>query len=439
MTLRVLTLSSLFPDAVRPNFGVFVERQTLELARRDDVDLTVIAPIGIGPWPLSRLARYAWADTIPETEQWKGMTVHRPRFTVVPGVKGRLHVRGMVKAVLPLVRRLHAEKPFDVIDASFFFPDGPTATAIARKLGIPCSIKARGADIHFWGTQRATRKAVRRAGHEADGLLAVSKALRGVMVRLGMPEDKIKVHYTGVDLERFQPHDRMEARRQVGLGNVAGPVLLCVGNLLTRKGQHLLIQALRRMPDAGLALAGGGETLESLQKLAKALNVEDRVAFLGVVPHEELPLLYNVADVMVLPSESEGLANAWIESLACGTPIVITDVGGAREVVTDPRIGRIVARDPGAIVEGIKAVLAEQTDRNAIRNAALAFTWQANCTALHAHLKGLVEARATTQAALPDPQITDAPSAQSASSDRTARALAGASREAENLSLSRTA
>lgn len=384
LILRVLTLSTLFPDASRPNFGIFVERQTRELASRPGVDLTVVAPVGMPPGPLSSLGRYRALCRLPLEEQWRGLTVYRPRFPIVPAIGGRFHPGSIVRSVLPLVEGLHAQKPFDVIDASFFYPDGPAAMEMARALHLPFSIKARGADIHHWARKGTTGPMITAAAQKASGLLAVSRALRDDMVALGMDDGKIRVHYTGVDLDRFTPAaDRDAAKATFGL---AGPVVISVGALIKRKGQALLIQALSELPGVVLLLAGAGPERDSLERLAKAMGVADRVRFLDSVPHEAIPALLAMADVMALPSASEGLANAWVEALACGTPLVISDAGGAREVIDRPETGRIVSREPHAIAEAIKAILADPPDPHAVRQSALRFTWAANGDALLAHL-----------------------------------------------------
>jgi len=388
MTLNVLMLSTLFPDMSRPNFGVFVERQARELASRAEADVTVIAPVGLPPWPLSAAGRYAPLRALPRVEKWKSLTVHRPVFPIVPGIGGRLNVTTMTRAILPLVRRLHRERPFDVIDASFFFPDGPVAQRIARKLAIPYSVKARGADIHYWGKRRDTRRAVKQAADGAAGLLAVSAAMGRSMADMGIDPDKIRVHYTGVDLDSFEIADRAEAKAALGF---EGPVMLCVGALIPRKGQELLVRALVDLPDVTLLLAGQGQYRHTLEKLALDLGVERRIGFLGAVPHHKLPRIYAAADVMALPSASEGLANAWVEALACGTPIVISDVGGARELLDRSESGSIVAREPGAIAAAVRAILADPPDREAVRTAALRFTWTANGDTLLAHLRAISE------------------------------------------------
>ena len=388
--LRVLTLSTLFPDATRPNFGVFVERQTLELAAHPDVALRVVAPIGLPPWPLTRLDRYRALAALPHAEAWKGLSVHRPRFVAIPLTHGRSFVPALNRALIPLLDRLRDEAPFDVIDASFFFPDGPAAVAMGRRYGVPVSIKARGADIHHWGHAPATAQQVRDAGLSADGLLAVSESMRADMAAIGIPAERVRVHRTGVDLARFAPRDRLAGKTALG---VDGPLVVSVGALIPRKGHDIVIGAIALLPGVTLLIAGDGPERGSLESLIAALGIGDRVRLLGSVTHSDLPPLLAAADVMALASSSEGLANAWVEALASGTPVVISDVGGARELVTGDAAGRIAVRTPNAFAAGIADILAAPPASDAVRRFAQDYTWEANTEALYAHLSGLVNAR----------------------------------------------
>lgn len=381
--LRVLTLSTLFPDASRPNFGVFVERQTLGLAVQPDTHVTVVAPVGLPPWPLRREHHRALAD-LPREEDWKGLTVHRPRFQTLPATGGRFHAAALTRALTPVLDRLR----FDVIDASFFFPDGPAAVALGRRYGVPVSIKARGADIHHWGRAPATAAQVRAAGQGADGLLAVSAAMKADMVALGMPADRIRVHHTGIDHDRFKPLDRASAKAALDL---TGSIVLSLGALIPRKGHAVVLAAVARLPGVTLLIAGDGPDRAALAQQARTLGVADRVRLLGGVAHADLPALIAAADVMALASSSEGLANAWIEALACGTPVVVPDAGGAREVVRDPAAGRIAARDPAAFAEAVAALLADPLPPEDVARAAVPFSWDRNARELRAHLASLAE------------------------------------------------
>jgi teichuronic acid biosynthesis glycosyltransferase TuaC len=381
--LRILTLSTLFPAASMPNFGIFVERQTAALTAVRDFAVTVINPIGVAPWPLSLLGENARLADL-HNEQWGELDVYRPRFTAIPKIGGRLNPGMIARAVLPLAKRLHAEIGFDLIDAEFFYPDGPAAMKLSEALGIPFTIKARGADIHHWGQQPGCMLKILEAADKAAGLLAVSGALKADMAALGINADKIMVHYTGLDQLRFLPRDRAEEKAKLG---ISGPLILSVGALIPRKGQDLLIAALPALPDAMLMLAGRGDSEGDYRALASKLGVADRVAFLGSVPHDDLPALLAAADVMALVSSSEGLANAWVEALACGTPIVASDVGGIQELVKTPEAGRIVARTPEAIATAIKDILANPPSREAVAANVSAFSWDENAKQLAAFFR----------------------------------------------------
>lgn len=385
--LRVLTLSTLFPDASRPTFGPFVERQTLGLAAHPDVELRVMAPVGIPP--LGRFhARYRQLARLPDVERWKALAVYRTPFGHIPGVGGKWDARALVRALRRPLEGIRAQFPFDVIDAQFFWPDGPAAVALGRHFGVPVSIKARGADIHFWGGNPATRDQVIAAGRDADGMLAVSAALKADMVALGMPGERITVHHTGIDRDLFHVRDRASAKAALA---IRGPLVVSVGALIPRKGQGFVIDALPMLaPDTVLVLIGKGEDEAALKMQAERLGIADRVRFMGALPPGVIADWLAAADVMALPSSSEGLANAWVEALASGTPVVTCDVGGARDVVDRPAAGRLVARNAEAIARAIGELLADPPARDAVAESVASFSWEANTTALYAHLKGLV-------------------------------------------------
>ena len=195
------------------------------------------------------------------------------------------------------------------------------------------------------------------------------------------------MHYTGLDQSRFLPRDRAVEKAKLG---ISGPLILSVGALIPRKGQDLLIAALPALPDAMLMLAGKGESESDFRALATELGVADRVAFLGSVPHDDLPALFAAADVMALVSASEGLANAWVEALACGTPIIASDVGGIRELVKTPAAGRIVARTPEAVAEAVRDILTNPPTRDAVAANVSAFSWDDNARQLAAFFRDVV-------------------------------------------------
>ncbi|MCB2062459.1 MAG: glycosyltransferase [Novosphingobium sp.] len=385
--MRVLSISTLFPNPVRPAFGNFVRSQMLAASTQDEVELTMISPVGIPPWPLSLREPYRSLAKLPATSDFSGLAVHYPQFRTIPRIGGDSNPDRIVEAVLPLARALHEAEPFDIVDASFFFPDGPAVGRIAAELGLPYTVKSRGADIHYWGMRPSALTQMVEAAQGASLMLAVSEALKADMVALGMPKDRIVVHYTGLDREAFKPVERGAARALVSaLPSLGvwpdGHLLVTPGSLIARKGQAMVIEALRDLPDCHLALAGTGEDEASLRSLADSLGLNDRVQFLGHVNHDLLPQLFSAADAVVLPSASEGLANVWVEALACGTPIVVPDIGGAREVVKSPEAGRIVERNPGAIAYAVREILADPPKQEAVARTVEGFSWDRNGAAI---------------------------------------------------------
>jgi teichuronic acid biosynthesis glycosyltransferase TuaC len=203
-----------------------------------------------------------------------------------------------------------------------------------------------------------------------------------------MPADRIKVHYTGIDRAHFHVRDRVAAKAALG---ISGPLLVSVGALIERKGHRLVIQALTHVPDATLVIIGEGADRAALE--TQAAHLGHPVRFLGSQAHDVIADWLAAADAMVLMSASEGLANAWVEALASGTPVVISDVGGAREVLDRTEAGVIANADPVSVADAIKQVLARDADRHAVAATVDRFSWEANAAALYDHLKAVVAQR----------------------------------------------
>ena len=199
------------------------------------------------------------------------------------------------------------------------------------------------------------------------------QALKDTLVELAVPAAKITVLRNGVDTRLFHPVDREAVRARLGL---AGTVLLSVGYLIERKGHDIIIRALPELPQARLLIAGEGPEERALRALAQSLGVEGRVTFLGAIPQDELKNYYSAADILVLASSREGWANVLLEAMACGTPVVATNVWGAPEIVQTPAAGILMeARTPPALVRAVQGLLAHYPDRQTTRRYAEQFSW----------------------------------------------------------------
>ena len=211
------------------------------------------------------------------------------------------------------------------------------------------------------------------------------------MAAIGLPPERIFIHYPAVDFDLFKPRDPGPAKTRQG---ASGPMLLAVGNLIPQKGHQLAVEALARIDGATLVIAGNGPERRALLERAERLGVADRLRMPGSLPHALLPALYSAADVTLHPSLVEGFGNARLESLACGTPVVTTAVGDGPLIVDRPEAGRIVEPDPGAIAEAVKSLLAGPPDAEAVRARVRDFSWTRQSDELERHLAAAAEGRA---------------------------------------------
>ena len=198
----------------------------------------------------------------------------------------------------------------------------------------------------------------------------------------GASAEKIEVIPCGINLERFQPIDKQKARRELGLNN--DRIALFVGRLDPLKGVDKLLRAMSLLDStrkARLMLIGGDKNsqreMEQLQALAQELEIQDSISFLGLIKHEELPYYYSAADVCVIPSHYESFGLVALEALACGTPVIASDVGSLAEIIVPGKTGYIVEDIPERLAEKIAAFLFRpKPDGEQIRASISRYSWE---------------------------------------------------------------
>jgi teichuronic acid biosynthesis glycosyltransferase TuaC len=379
--LKVLTFSTLFPSSVRPSHGIFVETRLRELMKSGQVESRVVAPVPWFPSTHPRWGDYAKFAATLAREQRNGLDVLHPRYLLLPKV-------GMTSA--PLTLALGARSAlqqlidegfdFDLIDAHYYYPDGVAAALLSKWFDKPLTITARGTDLNLIPQYAAPKRMIEWAAKRASGSIGVCAALMDVLRGWGHEPAKLHTLRNGVDLERFRPLPQADMRAELGVSGE--PLLLSVGHLIERKGHHVAIEALAELvghrPGARLVVIGEGEERAALTALAARLGVADKVRLTGSLPNTELLKWYSAADVLLLCSSREGWANVLLESMACGTPVVATDIWGTPEVVGRPEAGRLVAsRDGASFAKAIAELLSDGVDRAATRRYAEGFSWQA--------------------------------------------------------------
>ena len=376
--MKVLLFSSLYPSTVRPIHGIFVETRLRELLKTGQVQAKVVAPVPWFPSKSPRFGEYAQFAATPRFEHRNGLDVHHPRYLLLPKVGMNLAPYTMALGALSTVRRLQREGfDFDLIDAHYYYPDGVAAGLLAKWLGKPFFVTARGTDLNLIPEYPFPRKLILKTASAASGSIGVCKALIDSLEQLGADPVKLHTLRNGVDLERFTPEPRELARQRLGL-QAQGPYLLSVGHLIERKGHHIAIEALVALPGVTLLIAGSGPEERALKSLASRLGVSDRVHWAGVVPQTELKWWYSAADVLTLCSSREGWANVLLEAMACGTPVIATDIWGTSEVVSTEAAGRLMERrDARALADAWHDLMSAMPARSATRQYAEGFSWDA--------------------------------------------------------------
>jgi glycosyltransferase involved in cell wall biosynthesis len=308
--------------------------------------------------------------------------VYYPRYLSVPGVLKFLDGFFMAAGCLPTLLRLKRRFGFHLIDAHFAYPDGYAATLLGRWLRSPVTITLRGTEVPL-SRERHRRQLLCKALKRAVRIFSVSGSLKQHVVGLGIEACKIRVVGNGVDTAKFHPISREEARRELGLPQDS-LVLISVGALVERKGFHRVIQVLpalcRVFPGLRYLIVGGagpeGDWTQQLRQQVLESGLQDTVHFLGALPPEQLKVPLSAANVFVLATRNEGWANVFLEAMACGLPVVTTDVGGNTEVVSSGELGMIVPfGDSAALEQGLVRALQKPWDRKAIVKYAQENSW----------------------------------------------------------------
>ena len=372
--LRVLTFSTLFPNAIEPHHGIFTETALRQQLAGRTMASVVIAPIPWFPFAGERFGRYGRYARVPREEIRNGVLVLHPRYLNLPRIGMHLAPFALARAARPVIAQMIAnDHDFDVIDAHYFYPDGVAAALLGRHFDKPVVISALGSDINVLPGFAWPRALIRWAASRAAAVVSVCAALKAKMVALGIAADRIHVLRNGVDLGLFHPGSRETLRSTL---NIEAYTLISVGHLIPSKGHDRAIGALVDLPEVRLVIVGGGPDQARLKQLAHTLGVEERVRFTGVLSQGALREYYTAVDALVLASDREGWPNVLLESMACGTPVLASAVGGTPEFVDRHAAGRLLpSLCAHGVAEAVRALRADPPLRADTRAYAEQFSW----------------------------------------------------------------
>jgi teichuronic acid biosynthesis glycosyltransferase TuaC len=374
--LRILSLSCVYPNPNEPELGLFVRSRLHHLSALAEVK--VVAPIAFirhGRWPGDK-RKVSFRRTEEKAEILHPIWIYPPGGTWI-------NAACLALRVFPVAIRMRKQFRFDVIDAHFGYPDGISACLLAAALGVPFTVTLRGnetmhahARICGWIMKWALRRAAR--------VITVSRRLSEFALSAGVCAEKVSVIPNGIENGVFYPRDRMACRVKHGIAREAR-VILSAGSLIERKGHHRVLHAVSALKRQGspceLLLAGGpgreGQFEECIHQLVRELGLERSVRLEGQVAPQQMAELMSASDVLCLASTREGWPNVIHEAMACGLPVIATDVGAVPEMMPSPEYGLVVpVGDQEALAGALLRALDKDWDRQAISAWAQSRSWQ---------------------------------------------------------------
>jgi len=326
---RLLIISNLYPNPREPHRAAFNRQQIRALSNYFEID--VIAPIS---WIQHR------GKVIPPHNDGKNIRVFHPLYYYTPRILRQYHGMFYYLSIREVARWLLEELSYSAILSSWLYPDGWAAARLANEWSLPLFLKVHGTDVNTLAPSGAVTRAALDTVSKAKRVVCVSDALKKRLLALGTEEEKLVVLRNGVDKDIFHPMDHITVRKELQIP-VDERVVLYVGNLKREKGLCELASAVgiicrnKKSGNVRLVVIGEGKYREEFKSRLNSSGASDRVMFLGSRPLSEVARWMNAADVLCLPSYSEGLPNVVLEAISCGTRVVATAVGGVPELVNE--------------------------------------------------------------------------------------------------------
>jgi len=329
--MRVLSITSLFPDSTRKYFAPFNLRQIVAISGL--VGLRLIVPV---PWPRALMVRFSGRKLIAPEECRGLFPISYPVYFYLPGFLRSSYGMSYYLSIRSLFRSIVDEFKPEIVYSTWAYPDSYSAYLAAKKEKLPLVIRVHGSDINEYMKDSARKKRILEAISYSSGVIVVSKALRELLAGYGVDEGKLHLVYNGIERDLFKPGNREAARVQLGI-DIGKKVVLYAGNLKWVKGVDLLIRAfagLKKFTGVELHIIGDGPMKRKLISMIGELGLRDRVFVHGAVEHRMVALWLSACDVLCLPSRAEGTPNIVLEALASARPVVAADVGGVSEIVS---------------------------------------------------------------------------------------------------------
>ena len=374
--MRVLFISNLFPNPIKPHMAAFSRQQIEALSKL--VELDVIAPV---PWNMPD------RNKVPSQRTHLNIDIYHPVYWYTPGVLRSFYGSFFHKSIHTLCNSLFKDRGYDLIYSTWLYPDAYAALQLSEKYQVPLVVGVLGTDVNrLRPGDGVTLKSVHVA-NRADHIVSVSNALKERLVAFGVEQSKITLLHNGVNRSIFYPMNKDKVRSELDIDHNEKRILF-VGNLLKTKGLHELVSAFSRLialpeyANTKLDIIGAGPFLGDIRQLISKDKISGNVNLLGSMAQVDIARWMNACDVFCLPSYSEGQPNVVLEALACEAPVVATNVGGIPELARFAGEGNVALVDAQTIDELVSALVTKLSSNCDVKGNDFIQSWQQNAQKL---------------------------------------------------------
>jgi glycosyltransferase involved in cell wall biosynthesis len=381
--IKVLVITHTFPTKYNPVAAIFLLNQLKSLEKF--CDIRVIFPYAYVP-NIKFLNPYYRFSKIPEYEKVHGIDVFHPKYIMIPRILFKLRLLNYYLAIESLFSYLSAKKTVknflnewnpDIIHLHGSLSESLLVNWIKKGFKKPLLVTVYGEDVTRYSKQFPSSLLVKNTFKNADAIISQSEFLKKEIGRLGIKNKRFFIIPMGALIEKFKPKGKNIARARLNLPQDK-KIILFVGHLFARKGVEYLIKALKQVSKKEkkvlCCIIGSGHLELQLKKLASDLGLNQNVKFLGQKKHSQIPQFMNACDIFVLPSLNEGLPVVLCEALACGKPVVATNVAGTPELVNID-VGLLVKpKDPDDLARKLILALNKKWESKKLLKRAQDFT-----------------------------------------------------------------
>lgn len=382
--MNILITTTTFPTWKNDNERFFVYDFAKNLSEtQEEIKVIILAPHTKGAKKREIRGKLTIHRFVYFIEKWQSLCYKNGILANLKDNKlNYLLIPFLLIAEVLAIRKIHRSENINIVHANWLIPQGLAAVIYKKifnkKIKIICTV--HGSDINNLNgffmekIKRFTQKNI-------DHFIAVSNDLKN---KINNPK-KTTVIPPGLDLKKFKPSlPSLQLKKELG---ITDECLLFVGRLVKSKGVEYLIKALPKVnktfPNAKLLIIGDGPEKDDLKKLADKLKLNKNIIFLGNKKNNQLPAFYNLADVLVGPSINEGFGIVFLEALACGTPVIASDIGGIKDIIKEGQAGVMVKpKDCEALADEIIKLLSNKEKIKKINQTAPEFVknfnWQNN-------------------------------------------------------------